>query len=256
MLDMFSHPVLRQGLILIPLKNQQRQKKNRSLFRKLTEIKSFKVLGLWWVHTWRRLYIEKMAKKGPSGLGLLFSARVVCVCVCMPGNTLAVLRVWLQPDGLMFDLISSHLISDSDSVFLLRERWATTFSLFVSQWLCINEHVVLRSILSSNPAHVPSQRYRDLCLSPLWPSRSHRVGCQEDKVTEAPFLHYHLPPFLFPSHSLTHLFSSDHQPWCHLNLCLCWGIDPQSHISVCLSLSQLVWNWIADTLVLSGRDVI
>lgn len=40
------------------------------------------------------------------------------------------------------------------------------------------------------------------------------------------------------------------------NASLCWSIDPHSCVSVASPLSALVWNWIADPLALSGRDVI
>ena len=35
-----------------------------------------------------------------------------------------------------------------------------------------------------------------------------------------------------------------------------WSIDPHPRVSVASPLSALVWNWIADPLALSGRDVI
>lgn len=68
------------------------------------------------------------------------------------------------------------------------------------------------------------------------------------------------PLLLFRSNSSAHLCASPSSPPPLLRLqttsCLCWGIDPPLLRQQCHPLSALVWNWIAEPLVLSGRDVI
>lgn len=71
----------------------------------------------------------------------------------------------LQPEGLVSDLTGTLLLSDCDSVFLLRDRGAATFFSPCRRG-CALVVVVVRSILSSLPA-LEEQLYGGQGLSPL-----------------------------------------------------------------------------------------
>lgn len=133
-------------------------------------------------------------------------------------------------------------------------------------WVCdierAEECVVIQYCTSALPA-----AYRDHCLAGLWGSRNWRVGrhyTNIDVFTKCTFV----SDLLFLSACVCQCSVSHAQRWvgeirsfsaaARLMKVKSWKCH-SAHSFLrqhCLPLSALVWNWIADPLALSGRDVI